>query len=47
MKKVISDMICDWHDAGFSPQETADLMKRPLPEVQAVISTYEHSKKEK
>jgi predicted transcriptional regulator len=47
ISEVLKERIRKWHDAGFSPQETADLMKRPLPEVQAVISTYEHSKKEK
>jgi predicted transcriptional regulator len=46
ISEVLKERIRKWYDAGFSPQETADLMKRPLQEVHAVISEYEKTRDE-
>ena len=39
MKQSTIDMILKWAEAGYSPEETAHLLKQPIALVKAVIET--------
>lgn len=45
MKKIVEDMIIKWHKDGYSPSETARLLKRPEAQIQAVIKAYEQEQR--